>query len=277
MIDRPRLFAAGTRTLAVGREVVSVVREREITFLAAAIAYYAFVSLLPALLLVVAVASTLGGEALVDEVLVTADEFLTPEGRESLETALTSARGRSTATVFGVGVLVWGTLRVIRGLDVAFSRVYATTPADSILDQVRRAVVVLLSVGVGLGTMIGVGGLLVAVFPVAWGPLGLLVLLIGLTGVFLPLYYYLPDAGLRVRDALPGAVMAAVGWVVLQAGFQLYAASTPQFSLYGVIGGVLLLVTWFYVAAVLLLVGAAVNHVLAGTGSAKSPAPDSPD
>jgi uncharacterized BrkB/YihY/UPF0761 family membrane protein len=43
------------------------------------------------------------------------------------------------------------------------------------------------------------------------------------------------------------------------------------------IGGVLLLVTWFYVAAVLLLVGAAVNRVLTGTGSAKSPAPDSPD
>ena len=39
----------------------------------------------------------------------------------------------------------------------------------------------------------------------------------------------------------------------------------------------LLLITWFYVAAVLLLVGATVNYVLAGTGSAKSPAPDSPD
>jgi len=37
------------------------------------------------------------------------------------------------------------------------------------------------------------------------------------------------------------------------------------------------LVTWFYFAAILLLVGAAVNCVLAGTGSEKSPAPKSPE
>lgn len=277
MIDRRRAIEVGSRVLAVGREVVGVFREREITFLAAAIAYYAFVSLLPALLLAVAVASAVGGESLVERVLAVVDEFLTPAGRESLETALTSARGRATATLFGVGLLVWSTLRVVRGLDVAFSRVYGTTSALPIVEQVTRAAVVLLSLGVGLWAMIGVGGALAALIPAAWDLLGLGLLLVGLTGVFLPLYYYLPDAGLDVRDALPGAVLAAVGWVLLQAGFQAYAANAPQFRLYGVIGGILLLVTWFYVAAILLLVGAAVNHVLAGTGSEKSPAPDSPD
>jgi membrane protein len=277
MIDRRRAIEVSSRVLAVGREVVGVFRERGITFLAAAIAYYAFVSLLPALLLAVAVASAVGGEPLVERVLAVVDEFLTPAGRESLETALTSARGRATATLFGVGLLVWSTLRVVRGLDVAFSRVYGTTSALPIVEQVTRAAVVLLSLGVGLWAMIGVGGALAALIPAAWDLLGLGLLLVGLTGVFLPLYYYLPDAGLDVRDALPGAVLAAVGWVLLQAGFQVYAANAPQFRLYGVIGGVLLLVTWFYVAAILLLVGAAVNHVLAGTGSEKSPAPDSPD
>ncbi len=277
MIDRRRASEVGSRVFAVGREVVSVFREREITFLAAAIAYYAFVSLLPALLLAVAVASAVGGESLVERVLAVVDEFLTPAGRESLETALTSARGRATATLLGVALLVWSTLRVVRGLDVAFSRVYGTTPALPVVEQVTRAAVVLLSLGVGLWAMIGVGGALAALIPAGWDLLGLGLLLVGLTGVFLPLYYYLPDAGLNVRDALPGAVLAAVGWVVLQAGFQAYAANAPQFRLYGVIGGILLLVTWFYFAAILLLVGAAVNHVLAGTGSEKSPAPDSPD
>ena len=277
MIDRTGSIAAGNRALVVGREVVRVVREREITFLAAAIAYYAFVSVLPALLLAVAVASAVGGESLVERVLAIVDEFLAPAGRESLEVALTSARGRASATLLGVGVLVWSTLRVIRGLDIAFSRVYGTESTLSIVEQVRRAAVVLLSVGVGLWAMVVGGGVLAAVIPAGWNLLGFLALLIGLSGLFLPLYYYLPDAGLRVRDALPGAVLAAVGWVILQAGFQVYAANATQFSVYGVIGGILLLVTWFYAAAVLLLVGAAVNRVLAGTGSAKSPATDSPD
>jgi YihY family inner membrane protein len=275
MIDRHRALQVGDRVVAVCREVVSVSRDREITFLAAAIAYYAFVSLLPALLLAVAVASTIGGESLVEQVLEIVDEFLTPAGRDSLKTALTSARGRSSATLLGVGVLVWSTLRVFKGLDLAFSQVYGTETTPSIVEQVARAAVVLISIGIGVWVMIFVGGVFAALIPPAWDVLGFGLLLVGLTTLFLPLYYFLPNAGLEVRDALPGAVLAAVGWVVLQWGFQVYAANATQFSLYGVVGGILLLVTWFYIAAILLLVGAAVNYVLARTGSAKSPAPDS--
>ncbi len=275
MIDRNRVFRMGDQMLAVGRETVRVIRDRRITFLAAAIAYYAFISLLPAVLLAVAVASVVGGEPLVERVLALVDEFLTPTGRDSLKAALTSARGRSTATLLGAGVLVWSALRVVRGLDMAFSQVYGTDATLSIVEQVTRATIVLLSVGVGILAMIAVGGVLAALIPPGWDVLGFGLLLAGLTAVFLPLYYYLPDAGLAVRDALPGAILAAVGWVILQWGFQVYAANATQFSLYGVLGGILLLLTWFYFAAILLLVGAAVNRALEGTGSAKSPAPDS--
>jgi len=69
-----------------------------------------------------------------------------------------------------------------------------------------------------------------------------------------PIYYLFPDTTLTVREALPGAVFAAVGWTLLTTGSQLY----------GVIGGVLLLVTWVYFAGQLLLVGASLNAVLSG-------------
>lgn len=275
MIDRTRAFEAGNHAVGVGREVLRVVREREVTFLAAAIAYYAFVSLLPALLLAVGVASTVGGESLVERLLELVEEFLTPAGRDSLETALTSARGRSGTTVLGVGVLVWSTLRVFRGLDMAFSEVYGTDTTLPVVERVFRAGTVLFSMGVGIWVMIVVGGAFATLIPPAWDILGFGLLLVGLTVVFLPLYYYLPEVNVTVRDVLPGAVLAAVGWVALQWGFQVYAANATQFSLYGVLGGILLLVTWFYLAAILLLFGAAVNRVLSGTGSAKSPAHNS--
>jgi len=270
MIDRHRL-------VAVGRDVVDLVRETEITFLAAAIAYYAFVSLLPALLLAVAVASAVGGEALVADVLAASEEFLAPTGRDALESALTNARGRSGATVAGLVLLAWSTLRVLKGIDIAFSRVYGTQPADSFVGRAVDAAVVLLAIGVGQVAMLVAGGVLATLVPVGGDVLGLLLLLVGLSVVFFPLYYLLPDAGLAPREAIPGTVVAAVGWVGLQAGFQVYAATAAGFALYGVIGGALLLVTWFYFGAVLLLVGAAVNRVLAGTGSEKTPAPESSD
>ena len=52
-----RIYAAVSTTKAV----VATARDTEITFLAAAVAYYAFASLLPALLFVVVVARTVGG------------------------------------------------------------------------------------------------------------------------------------------------------------------------------------------------------------------------
>ncbi|MFB6296783.1 MAG: YihY/virulence factor BrkB family protein [Halobacteriales archaeon] len=249
--------------IEAGRAVAAVVREAEVTFLAAAIAYYALVSTLPAILLAVAVASTLGGEPLVETVLAQSEEFLTPEGRTALGSALTGARGRSGATVVGIAVLLWSALRLFRGVDVAFSQVYGTTHVDSFLDGIRDALLVLVSVGLGLGVMVGVGGAIVTVSPAGGDALALLLLLAGLSIVFFPLYYVFPDTDVRVREALPGTITTALGWVLLQAGFQVYAAGAAQFQVYGVIGGILLLVTWFYVAAVLLLVGAAVNCVLA--------------
>jgi len=46
--------------------------------------------------------------------------------------------------------------------------------------------------------------------------------------------------------------------------FTVYAALAGSADLYGVIGGVLLLVTWFYAASLLLLLGAVVNATLTG-------------
>ncbi len=250
--------------VATGRAVVDRARAAEVTFLAAAIAYYALLSVLPALLLAVAVASAVGGAALADRVAAAVDGTLTPAGEEVIQRALTNAAGRAGATVFGVAVLVWSTLRVFRGLDIAFSRVYRSAGPGSLLEQVRDAAVVLGGVGAALVGMVVLGGALAALpLGVAGRLVGLAALLVGLFAVFVPFYYVFPDVPVPVRETVPGAALAAVGWVGLQAAFQVYADLAPSYDLYGVLGGVLLLVTWFYVAASLLLVGAAANVVLA--------------
>lgn len=63
------------------------------------------------------------------------------------------------------------------------------------------------------------------------------------------------------REALPGAVLAAVGWVVLQIGFRIYTRYAGRYAAYGLIGSALLFVTWFYFASIVVLLGAAVNAV----------------
>jgi len=247
----------------VTRSVVDAAQNQRVTFLAASVAYYAFVSLIPAILLLIVAVSALFGDAVGDQLLAATGEFLTPAGAEAISTAIASAQGRSGATVLGVAFLVWSTLKVFRGLDTAFLEVYGVEESVSFLDQLVDASSVVVGIGVGIVVMVAVGTVVAALDVVPFiGAVSVLLLPLLLTVVFLPMYYLLPYPDVTVREALPGAAFAATGWTVLQAGFQVYAASAGQYQVYGVIGGILLLVTWLYIAAIVVVLGAVINVVL---------------
>lgn len=250
--------------LAVARRVVAVFRAEEVTFLAAAVAYYAFLSLVPSLMLLFAVASTLGGETLATEVLDATGDALSPVGRDLVRDVLAGGGGRAPATVVSLSLLAWSALKVFRGLDVAFSRIYDTEPSRSFLDGIRDAVVALAGVGLALAAVVAlsVGA---SRFDVGSAfLLGTVGLLAVLTVVFFPVFYLLPDYPQSPLSVLPGTVAAAVGWSLLGTGFRIYAGMAGQFDVYGVLGVVLLLVTWYYVGSVIVLIGAAINAVLGG-------------
>ncbi|MFB6146521.1 MAG: YihY/virulence factor BrkB family protein [Halobacteriaceae archaeon] len=252
LLDLLRAVAAEFRTLGV-------------PFLAAAIAYYTFVSMVPLLLVGLAVGSALGGAALADYAVTATQDLLTPTGRDLLTSALTEESGRRPATVAGTALLLWSGLRVFRGLDVAFSRVYDTRTVKRLDEQVFEAVLVLAVGAVTVATVVGLAGVLPSLRS---GPLAAVVsrvgLVVGLSAAFLPVYYAFPDTDVSLREALPGTVLAAVGSTVLTEGFRAYARVASTAELYGVLGGVVLLVTWFYVAAIVIILGAILNAVLAG-------------
>lgn len=262
-----RAIVAGRDAITLGRRLFTHVQDREVTFLAAGIAYYAFVSLLPALMLLLVVASAVGGEEFAAEVLSVTGDALSPVGQDLVRSALVSASGRAPATFVSVLLLAWSTLKVFRGLDIAFSRIYGTDPADSFLGRVRDAVVALGAVGAGLAALVVVGVLVSYSGVVLAGVLGTVALVVVLAVVFYPLFYIFPDSDGTLRDVLPGTVFAAIGWTLLGTVFRIYAGFAGQFDVYGVLGVVLLLVTWYYAGSIVVLVGASLNAVLvAGDG-----------
>jgi len=155
-------------------------------------------------------------------------------------------------------------LRVFRGLDIAFSRAYGTTAPKSLPAQLRDAGLVLLAVGLAVGATT-LGSALLSRGPLGLaglgGPVGLAVVL---PVVFFPLYYVFPAEDVTVREAVPGAVFAGLGWTLLGTVFGVYASQAGSFQLYGVLGGVLLLLVWFYFAGLVLLLGVTLNALLAG-------------
>lgn len=256
-------------------DLVRLARRERIGFLAAAIAYYAFLSVIPALLLVIAIATTVGGPLLAEQIRVITGSYLSASGQALVEDAVTSASGRAGATLVGLGFLIWSALGVVRGLDTAFSQLYRGEGPKGYLVRIRDTVVAGLGIGMSITTMVFVGSILAAIpMTVNASVVGTVVLVFGLFVAFLPLYVVLPDRRMDVRAALPGAVFVTVGWVVLQGLFQLYVSMAPRFELYGLLGGVLVLVTWFYLAAMLLLLGAGLNIVIMdGSGNRQRQGP----
>jgi YihY family inner membrane protein len=253
------------------RAVVAEVRAAEVTFLAASLAYYTFVSLVPLLVLAVVAATVVGGEALTARVMELTGRYLVPTGQDAVSGALSNQTGAGGVTVVGLAVLLWSSLKIFRGLDTAFSKVYGSAKG-SVLEQVRDGVVALVGIGVGVFAVTAAGAAIAALDLPGVQLLAPVVLLATLAAAFLPLYYVFPDADVTVREVLPGTLFAAVGWTVLAAVFGVYAAfsSTGDRALYGVLGGILLLVTWFYLGGLVLLTGAVVNAVLGGRSPDRS-------
>nr|WP_305149081.1 YihY/virulence factor BrkB family protein [Halobellus litoreus] len=249
--------------LAVPRSIVATVRDREVTFLAAGISYYVLVSLVPLLTLAVVVATVVGGADLATQVQSIAGRYLLPTGSELVVGAITDPTGRGAVSILSLLVTTWGALKLFRGIDVAFARIYEY-PTSPIVDQLSDGLLTLATLGgATVGVVIATAVMALVDVPFV-GIVSPLVLLAFLVAAFLPLYAVIPDVPVGVREALPGAAFAAVGWAVLSAGFGLYA----QFStgVAGALGAVLLLVTWFYFSGILVLTGAVLNAVLAGRG-----------
>lgn len=250
-----------------GRGLLDTFREAKITLLAAGVAFYAFLSVIPLLLLVLAVGSAVGEEAFAQRIVSLLEDQLSAEGAAVIEEAVTNPAGRQGASIVGIVALTWSGLRVFRGIDLAFDEVYRWDGGTSIVQQVIDGLTVLVTVGLAIVLMLGLGTLLgqPGVLDVPYvGVLGWVFLVVGLIVVFLPFYYVMPPIDVTAAEALPGTIAASVGWIVLQIGFQIYAANAGQYQAYGFLGAIFLFMLWLYFGSVLVLLGAAINAVLGG-------------
>lgn len=81
--------------------------------------------------------------------------------------------------------------------------------------------------------------------------------------IFMVLFYFGPHVKLRLRDAFPGALFTTMGWLLISYVFSQYVDSYANYSrLYGSLGGIILLILWFYMTGLLVLIGGEINAYL---------------
>ncbi len=143
------------------------------------------------------------------------------------------ARGQAILVTMLLSVMVTANLAVLLGGDLMARLVYVKVLHPSL----------------ALGTA-------VAVHIVQWTLASALMVV-----QFSTVYYFAPDLKVkRWHWVTPGAVIGIFGWVVCSMGLRVYLHFFNSFSMtYGSLGGVIILLTWFYLTGLMLLLGAEVN------------------
>lgn len=186
--------------LSIGRTVVAVARQEQITLMAASLAYYLFTALVPLLLFSV-IALSLFGHGLLGQLSGTASGTVLPSGVSVPKTLLANTQGRFRAAVLGAVILAWSALRTFGALDGAFAAVYDEREEVSLVDKAVDAVIVFVTVGLATVALALVGGALALTVKdrLLLRVASPLFLFVTLAVVFAPLY--LPPAGGRGRHA----------------------------------------------------------------------------
>ncbi len=241
--------------------------------IAAMIAYFALLSLLPLIFLALALFG-LAGRADEGSYLVTELRSVFPS--RSIDQIVRAVRAiQDNATTLGLlggALLLWSSLSLFSVLESAFNIVYGR-PNRGFLHGKAMAFVVLfgslmvLFVGLVLGTVgfrlltrhagdVAGNRLVAYLLSVLASSAALLVFL-------LAIYVLLTNVKLRIRDVLPGALMATV---LLQITFQalpVYLWLTRGVIALQTFGGLPILLIWLYVMANVIVLGAEVNWWLA--------------
>jgi len=273
----PRLRAG----VAIAREVHDRGRQRAVDQLAAGSAYFAFLALVPLLLLVAAVAGFLLQDPSAQDAVTAAVAGAVPGLEASLvpggpldQLLSTAVRRRAPVGAFGLVGLLWVGVRLagslMAGVEQAFGARRQTGPRAR-LRQAGSLVLLGLVLLVGVAASGLASGLAAGLVPWLPGPAGrLLALAAGIivgAGFDLLLFttaYRMLLSDRTLRTHLPGALLGMFGW----AGLKVFGATflgirvASAGAVYGTLAGVVTLLLLLYVMARLFLTGAVLSAVV---------------
>jgi len=243
--------------------------------MSAQLAYYFFFSLFPALLLLIAVASYFPVLTLVDEVFKAISGFAPPEAMQIITDQIQKIRNAQPA-----GLLTLGVATALWSSSSAMTAIITTLNSAYDIEEGRpwwkvQLTAILLTIGVALFILISFA--LVIVGPTLaervadWVQLGPafewtwkivqwpVVVALACTGIAL-IYYFAPDAEQDWVWLTPGSFLSTMLWLLASLAFKYYVVNISSYAAtYGALGGIMVLMLWFYISGAAILFGAEMN------------------
>lgn len=260
------------------KRAVTEFKNDDMTAWAAALTYYAILSVFPGLLVVVSLVG-MAGQSTTDDMISSVGDLAPGAVGDLLISAIEGLRGTGGAGVVAVLSLagaVWSASGYVGGFMKASNIVYdipegrpfwKTIPVRLAVTVVSLAglaasvvaVVVSGSLAREIGEALGLGSQAVTVWNIAKWPVMLLVISL----LFSLLYWAAPNAKRRFRWVTPGGLLAVLLWLAASGLFALYVANFGSYNkTYGSIAGVIIFLVWLWITNLAILLGAELNAEL---------------
>jgi membrane protein len=247
----------------------------DVTGLAAQLSYYFFLALFPAILFVLALASFFPLSNLTDDLGRSLAPFVSAQVLELIQDQMRRLANNENGGLLTMGVVgaLWSSSAAIVSIAGALNRAYdidegrpwwkvrltAISLTMGVAVMVLVAITLVLagpSLAESIGRATGLGNVFQWTWLILQWPLvfALVATAIGL------LYYFGPDADQDWVWITPGAVAATLLWLIASLLFKVYIANFTDYTgSYGTVGGVIVLLLWFYVSGLAILAGAELN------------------
>ncbi len=292
-VRRARARLSGWPGVPLAKAVAHDARDDRIGGLAAEIAFFSLLSVFPAALAVAAALGALDSILGVEvasraqqEVVSVLSTLLTENGQGAVD-AVTSLFEQGSAGLFSFGVLtsVWAASRGMAAVLRTLTDIYDTEDTRSAVRRraiavglalvtmlVAAVILVMIVLGplFGLGRAVATGLGVGAAYGALWNWLALPAAFLALLGWSAVIFHAVPHPHVGWRPHLLGAAVTGAMWIAISVGFRVYVDVAGGNQIFGILGGALVVLLWFYLIGLALLLGAEVNAVLArGTGDGR--------
>ena len=273
----PGLADLSTRDYrAIARRTLKGFMDDGVTDMAAALAYYSFLAIPAALLVVLGAATMIMSPSEITGLTDRMTGIIPAEVATMLEDSLQRLKGGGAGTVFGVGLALalWTTSGAMTAFMRAFNRAYGREETRSFVRQ--RLIALLMVVTVTFALVLVMGLLILGPAISSWigeavnaeGTVALIwwagqwpVLIGGLLAAFATLLYLGPNVDHpRWTFLSPGAGVAVVVWLLASGLFSVYTSMFGSYNkTWGSLSAVIVMLTWLWISSIALLLGAELN------------------
>jgi membrane protein len=254
------------------------VRDNNASIVAAGVAFYAFLAVVPALIAVVAIYGLIANPADVKDQITSFTDALPRDAQRLLSNQLSSITrkaggGTGIAAAIAIGGALWSASSGIAALNTGLTVVNHENETRGMLKRRVLALTLTIFAVVGIVLMlalvmalpsaldtVGVSGIGSTALELARWPLLAGVLLVGLAVIF----RFGPQRRRpRWRWVSPGAIVAVIVGLAASIGFSIYVDLLGNYNkTYGALGAIIILMLWLYLMAFATLFGASLNAEL---------------